>query len=76
MWTNRHPADLPASETIDGQIVRRFELEMPAVRAGGPVRFARRAPVALAGMVRAARAFRPDVVHVQCFSNNGAYATC
>ena len=75
VWTNRHPADLPALETIDGQTVRRFELEMPAVRAGGPVRFARRAPVALAGMVRAARAFRPDVVHVQCFSNNGAYAT-
>ena len=75
VWTNRHPADLPASETIDGQTVRRFELEMPAVRAGGPVRFARRAPAALAGMVRAARAFGPDVVHVQCFSNNGAYAT-
>jgi glycosyltransferase involved in cell wall biosynthesis len=75
VWTNRHPAALPAREMLDGHVVRRFDLAMPAMRGAAAAAFARRAPATLAGMVRAARAFAPDVLHVQCFSNNGVYAT-
>lgn len=75
VWTNRHPADLPAQEMIDGHPVRRFDLAMPVMRPGGALEFGRRAPATLVAMVRAARAFDPDVIHVQCFSNNGIYAT-
>src|SRR3954451_1231936 len=75
VWANRHPEHLAAHETIGGHTVRRFDLTMPAVRSGGAMRFARGMPSSLHEMVGAARAFRPDVIHVQCFSNNGLYAT-
>jgi glycogen(starch) synthase len=63
------------SEVMDGLLVRRFPLPLPAtqvsslpnlVRAGGP---------SLVEMVRTVRRLKPDVLHVQCFGPNGAYAT-
>jgi glycogen(starch) synthase len=75
VWTNRHPGTLPDRETIDGVRVRRFALPLPTMRAQ---QLAALAPASAAGLVRlrrAARELRPDVLHVQCFSANGVYAT-
>jgi glycogen synthase len=75
VWTNRHPRGLAESETIAGVLVRRFVLPLPRMDlgalAGLPVAAAR----SLARLRRAARAARPDVLHVQCFSANGIYGT-
>jgi glycogen(starch) synthase len=73
VWTIRHPASLPEEEVVGGVRVRRFELPLPALRLsalGFPLAGGR----ALRRLERAARDFRPDVVHVQCFSANGVYA--
>jgi glycosyltransferase involved in cell wall biosynthesis len=74
-WTIRHPPHLPADEVIDTVRVRRFAMPLPSASAASLLRFAPGA--ARAGMtIRAAvREFRPDVLHVQCFSANGVYAT-
>jgi glycogen synthase len=75
VWTIRHPGTLPGEELVDGLRVRRFILPMPRAH---PVALAR-LPVptvrALWSLSRAVDRFRPDVLHVQCFSANGVYAT-
>ncbi|WP_265523555.1 glycosyltransferase family 4 protein [Oerskovia flava] len=54
--------------------VRYLPCPMPARAAGPAARFVARAPGALARWVAAARADRPDVLHVHCFGPNGVYA--
>lgn len=76
VWTSRsHNDELPSDERIDDVVVRRFVFTMPRMAAGSLVRFPFEATSTLRQMRRAARAFRPHVLHVQCFSGNGAYAT-
>jgi glycogen(starch) synthase len=74
VWTIRHPPVLPEDDEVDRVRVRRFLLPMPRMSARALVSFPRESRRALATLVAAAEEFRPDVVHVQCFSANGAYA--
>jgi glycosyltransferase involved in cell wall biosynthesis len=74
VWTNRHPATLPAREVVGAVDVRRFALPLPR-RSRRAVAFPVAAARALAALSRAAASARPDVLHVQCFSGNGVYAT-
>ena len=65
-----------ADETeVEGVPVRRFPMPLPSARVGALARFPAAGASALAALLRAGRQVRPDVVHVQCFSVNGAYAT-
>jgi glycogen(starch) synthase len=75
VWTIRHPADLPADEAVDGVRVRRFLLPMPRLAARPLLRFPLEARRAWTVLTAAAREFDPDVIHIQCFSANGVYAT-
>jgi glycosyltransferase involved in cell wall biosynthesis len=74
VWTIRHPAELPAAELIDSVTVRRFDTPLPAARAASLLRIGPEAAGAMLVLRRAVRSFRPDVLHVQCFSANGVYA--
>jgi glycogen(starch) synthase len=74
VWTVRHPVDLAEVERIGRVTVRRFALPLPAGRPAALARFPPGALGAVLALRRAARAFRPDVIHVQCFSANGMYA--
>ncbi len=74
-WTIRHPAALPAAEEVDGVRVRRFALPLPRLAPGPLARFAFDARRASRPLLHAGAAFTPDVLHVQCFSANGVYAT-
>jgi glycogen(starch) synthase len=74
IWTMQHPPELPARAIVDGLIVRRFPFHLPAARLASVADFPRRGWSALKGLRGAMREFCPDVVHVQCFGINGAYA--
>jgi len=74
IWTVRHPSVLPSDEAVDGLRVRRFALPMPRAHARELLRLPSAAMAALGELTRAATEFRPDVLHVQCFSANGIYA--
>jgi glycogen(starch) synthase len=66
---------LAPRETWCGLEVRRFPMPLPP-RALGPV--ARMAPGMARGLRQLRKAvadYKPDVLHVQCFGPNGAYAT-
>jgi glycogen(starch) synthase len=73
-WVNRHPAELADREEIGGVTVRRFRMVLPAATPRSLLRYPRDATAAVRAMARATRQFRPDVLHVQCFSVNGVYA--
>jgi glycosyltransferase involved in cell wall biosynthesis len=75
VWTIRHPASLPADELIDGIDVRRLAMPLPRLDPRWLVRAPYEIRLAFRELLRVARAFRPDLVHVQCFSANGVYAT-
>ena len=75
VWTHHDPPQLPTDEVLDAVRVRRFALPMPRAAPRALVGFSRAAAQARAPLLAAADAFRPDVLHVQCFSANGAYAT-
>ncbi len=75
IWTIRHPRHLPADELVGGLRVRRFSMPMPRSRPAALARFPVAAVGALWTLSRAAGEFRPDLLHVQCFSANGVYAT-
>ncbi len=75
IWVHRHPAHLPAQESIGGISVRRFEMSLPAGNIGSVSRSPSATLRAMLALSRAARAFKPDLLHVQCFSVNGVYAT-
>ncbi|WP_251150463.1 glycosyltransferase family 4 protein [Cellulosimicrobium sp. Marseille-Q4280] len=59
---------------VDDVLVRYLPTPQPSRRAGDVARFALAAPAAAIAWAKAYRAFRPDVLHVQCFGPNGAYA--
>lgn len=75
VWTIRHPATLPAAEEIEGVSVRRFELPLPSASLARLAGFPAAAHLASRRLLDAAAGFRPDVIHVQCFSANGVWAT-
>src|SRR5579862_449273 len=75
VWTIRHPRELPADEEINGLTVRRFELPLPRLAASSLVRFPLDRRRALRELHAAAEQFLPEILHVQCFSANGVYAT-
>jgi glycogen(starch) synthase len=76
VWTG-HPDD-SHPETVeirDGILVRRLPMPLPATNWPALHRSATTGPRTLFSLRNAADAFRPDVLHVQCFGPNGAYAT-
>lgn len=64
---HRHPADLPEDEVVEGVQVRRITFDLPGAR---PARLLRH-PLALRRQLASLDALgpRPDLVHVQCASN-------
>ncbi len=76
VWTTTPNDTGPAvTEELDGITVRRFPFPLPAADARALLRFSRGAARTMGLLRRAARAFEPDLVHVQCFGPNGVYAT-
>jgi len=63
-----------AVRTVDGIEVHDLPAPLPARSAGDLARFALRVPRAAFRWWRAARSFRPDLIHVHCFGPNGTYA--
>lgn len=61
-------------DVVDGVPVIRLPAPLPAMRPRSLVGFARAVPDAWRAWTDAVRAFRPDVLHVQCFGPNGVYA--
>ncbi|MHB1784022.1 MAG: glycosyltransferase family 4 protein [Acidimicrobiales bacterium] len=75
VWTGRMPAsDLASVEQMDGITVRRFLVELPALDAGALLRFPPLAFRTLRAMRSVIAQWRPELIHVQCFGPNGAYA--
>jgi glycogen(starch) synthase len=76
VWTC-HPDDAQPEtvEIRDGMVVRRLPMPLPATNWSSVHRAAVTGPRTLFSLRSAADAFRPDVLHVQCFGPNGAYAT-
>lgn len=73
VWTVASGA-LTGAREVDGVTVRHLSTPLPHASPQGALRFFLHMPVALRQWVSAFRAFRPDVLHVQCFGPNGAYA--
>lgn len=73
VWTVDRGEHL-GTRRVDGVLVRYLPTPQPSSRPGDVARFALAAPGAALAWGRAFRAFRPDVLHVQCFGPNGAYA--
>lgn len=65
---------LAPTEMVEGAMVRRFNMYLPPARVGAVLRLPVEGLRCLARLMAAVRRFRPDVLHVQCFSVNGAYA--
>ncbi len=74
VWTPR-PAGTERETEIEGIRIRRFDMPLPPAQLKALASFPATGGRALLDLLRAARRFRPDVLHVQCFSVNGAYAT-
>jgi glycogen synthase len=76
VWTARSKGDtLPSEESIDGIRVRRFVFTLPQASAGSLLRLPLASISTVGQLSSAAHQFKPDVLHVQCFSGNGTYAT-
>jgi glycogen(starch) synthase len=76
VWTgNPIDTDPETAEVLDGLVVRRLPMPLPATNWSSLGRTAVIGRRTLAGLRRATAAFRPDVIHVQCFGPNGTYAT-
>lgn len=76
VWAPRSADDgLPETDVVHGIPVRRFVYPAPRLAAGPVASWPVEATATLGRLRRAHREFRPDVLHVQCFSRNGAYAT-
>ncbi len=73
VWTVDRGEHL-GERVLDGVVVRHLPTPMPARNAGSVVRFAAGAPGAWRRWRAAQRDFAPDVLHVQCFGPNGAWA--
>ena len=76
VWTGLPDDHDPETvEVRDGLVVRRFPMPLPATRLSAVSHAATTGWRTMRGLQRAVAAFRPDVLHVQCFGPNGAYAT-
>ena len=64
---HRHPADLPAEDRVEGVLVRRIDFDLPGSNPAKVLRY----PMSLRHQLSALDAVgpRPDLVHVQCASN-------
>jgi len=65
---------LPHDESCEGLRVRRFAMPLPPAVPTELLHALATAPAAMRDLRRAVREFRPDILHVQCFGPNGAYA--
>jgi glycogen(starch) synthase len=76
VWTQQaDEVDGPTEEILDGLTVRRFHFPLPRANPRSLAPFLAGAATSMRALRAARRAFRPDVLHVQCFGPNGAYAT-
>ncbi len=76
VWTGTGVDHGPeTAEILDGLVVRRLPMPLPATNLVSVARSATTGTRTLSGLRRAVAHFRPDVLHVQCFGPNGAYAT-
>lgn len=76
VWTGRSKGDsLPHHEIIEDTRVRRFVFTLPRAAPRSVLEFPVAAVATLRQLRAAVREFKPEVLHVQCFSGNGAYAT-
>ena len=75
VWTG-HPNDATPEtvEILDGLVVRRLPMPLPATNLSAIHRSAVTGTRTLFSLRSAVAAFRPDILHVQCFGPNGAYA--
>ena len=75
VWTG-HPNDATPEtvEILDGIVVRRLPMPLPATNWSAIRRSAVTGTRTLFSLRSAVAAFRPDILHVQCFGPNGAYA--
>ncbi len=62
-------------EVRDGLVVRRFPMPLPASSMTAVTHATAAGWRTLRSLRRAVGVFRPDILHVQCFGPNGAYAT-
>jgi phosphatidylinositol alpha-mannosyltransferase/D-inositol-3-phosphate glycosyltransferase len=76
VWTGQPDDGVPETvEVLDGLVVRRLPMPLPATNWPALRRTAFTGTRTLRSLRSAVAAFRPDVLHVQCFGPNGAYAT-
>jgi glycosyltransferase involved in cell wall biosynthesis len=73
VWTVARDG-VPQVRQVDGVTVRDLPCPLPARSPASLARFVPGAARALVSWMRAARAFRPDILHVQCYGPNGTYA--
>jgi glycogen(starch) synthase len=75
VWTGQPDDAVPETvEVLDGLVVRRLPMPLPATNWSSIHRSATTGTRTLVSLRSAVAAFRPDVLHVQCFGPNGAYA--
>ncbi len=74
VWTLQSLSEPETVEVRDGLLVRRLPMPLPATSWSALYRTATTGTRTLLALRRAVAAFRPDVLHVQCFGPNGAYA--
>ena len=76
VWTGLPDDHDPETvEVRDGLVVRRFPMPLPATRVSAVAHATTTGWSTMRGLRRAVANFRPDVLHVQCFGPNGAYAS-
>ena len=76
VWTGQPDVrDTETAEIRDGLVVRRLPMPLPATNWSSIRRSATTGVDTLVSLRSAVAAFRPDVLHVQCFGPNGVYAT-
>jgi len=76
VWTGQPDDAAPETAEIrDGLVVRRLPMPLPATNRPSVRRTATTGTRTLGSLRGAVAAFRPEVLHVQCFGPNGAYAT-
>jgi glycogen(starch) synthase len=76
VWTGLPDDHDPETvEVRDGLVVRRFPMPLPASRISAVSHATTTGWRTMRAMRRAVDTFRPEVLHVQCFGPNGAYAT-
>ncbi|MGH9127001.1 MAG: glycosyltransferase family 4 protein [Acidimicrobiales bacterium] len=74
VWTNHHPADLPAVEVVGGVEVRRYLFPLPRRDRRALAAWPGAAERSFAQLSRDLEQWRPEVLHVQCVSAQGVYA--